>query len=357
MKVLDRYLMSRLVRGYGGMTLAVGALVWLTALLDALGESGGRSNMLGTLWSATTAVPVQLIDLLPVVTVLATASVLAGLQAQRELTVMRAAGTSLIHVTRLALVPALAVALAALAALQFLAPVLYPPGERIDQGQAAVPGESSLWHPWHGLWVRSDVDFMNVGRFDPGQLPGEIAIYEFDEAGAFERQIRAERAVPAPQTWTLEEVTVKRIGGDGQPRIERYDTYRWSSFLTARQLELFRQPPSSLPLSDLWTYVDSLKERAQDASEFELVLWRRITLPLAGIGMVLIAAALAASPGKGRGFSLKLVAAIGVGLGYHLLAGMAGFFALVTDLPPAPVVLVPPLLLVVVATVLLARSR
>lgn len=357
MKVLDRYLLGRLLRGYAGMALAVSALLWLIALLDALGASGGRGGVVGTLWSATAAVPIRLIDLLPVVTVLATASVLAGLQAQRELTVMRASGTSLVHITRLALVPALAVSLAALAALQFLAPALNPPGEMSLQGDSAAPGESSLWHPWHGLWVRSDADFMNVRRFDPGQLPGEIAIYEFDEAGQLVRQIRAARAVPAPDAWTLEDVTLKRLQSDDGERITWMPTYRWSSFLSERQLELFRQPPSSLPLTDLWTYVDSLKERAQDASEFELVLWRRITLPLAGIGMVLIAAALAASPGRGRGFSLKLVAAVGIGLGYHLLAGMAGFFALVTDLPPAPVVLVPPLVLVVAAMVLLARSR
>lgn len=357
MKVLDRYLLGKLMRGYGGMALAVAALVWLIALLEALGTSSGRAGVIGMLWSATLAVPIRLIDLLPVVTVLATASVLAGLQAQRELTVMRASGTSMMHMTRLALVPALAVSLAALAALQFMAPVLYQPAELAMQGETGAPGESSLWHPWHGLWVRSDADFMNVRRFDPGQLPGEIAIYEFDEAGELERQIRAERAVPAPEAWTLEAVTLKRIESGGDERITFLPTYRWSSFLSERQLELFRQPPSSLPLTDLWTYVASLKERAQDASEFELVLWRRITLPLAGIGMVLIAAALAASPGKGRGFSLKLVAAVGIGLGYHLLAGMAGFFALVTDLPPAPVVIAPPFVLVIAAVILIARSR
>jgi lipopolysaccharide export system permease protein len=353
MTVLDRYLLDRLVRGYLGMGLAVAALVWLTALLEALGGDDGGSA-LATLWTASAAVPIRLIDLLPVVTVLATASVLAGLQAQRELVVVRAAGMSLLHVTWLALIPALAAAVLAIAALQFLAPVLDPPGDRVDAG---APGESSLWHPWHGLWVRSETDVMNVRRFDPGQLPGEIAIYEFDDAGRLERQIRAGRAVPAPERWTLESVQIKTLDASGGPRIERLDRYAWDSFLSVRQLRLFRQSPSSLPLTDLWTYVASLKERGQDASEFELVLWRRITLPLAGIGMVLIAAALAATPGKGRGFSLKLVAAVGVGLGYHLLAGMAGFFALVTDLPPAPVVLVPPLVLVVIASVLLARSR
>jgi lipopolysaccharide export system permease protein len=340
------------------MGLAVAALVWLTALLDALGADNG-GGLLATLWQATAAVPIRMIDLLPVVTVLATASVLAGLQAQRELVVVRASGMSLLHVMRMALIPAMGIALLALIALQYLAPALTTPTGDPARGatDAAAAGESSLWHPWHGLWVRSEADFMNVRRFEPGELPGDIAIYEFDAQGRLERQIRAERAVPAPEQWRLEGVRIKTLSASAEARMTELDRYEWDSFLSARQLRLFRQPPASLSLTDLWTYVASLKERAQDASEFELVLWRRITLPLAGLGMVLIATALAATPGKGRGFSLKLVAAVGVGLGYHLLAGMAGFFALVTNLPPAPVVLIPPLLLVAVASVLLVRSR
>jgi lipopolysaccharide export system permease protein len=133
--------------------------------------------------------------------------------------------------------------------------------------------------------------------------------------------------------------------------------YAWPSFLTERQLELFRRPPASLPLSDLWTYVESLRARDIDASEFELVLWRRIALPLACIGMVLIASALASRPTHRGGVSVKVTLAIGIGLGYQLLAGMAGVFGLVADLPTVAVALGPPVLLIALAAWLLATSR
>lgn len=354
MSLLSRYLLGRLMRGYGIMLVSVGALVWLISLLDVLGDAGSDRSLWLSLVSSVAGVPIGLIDLLPVVIILATASVLSGLQAQHELTVMRASGVSVVRIARLAMLPAVIVAVLALGALQFMTPVLFQPQEQTVGGE---PGETSLWHPWHGLWVRSDRDFMNVGRFEPGELPGEIAIYEFADDGRLERQIRAEQAVANPEAWTLENVTIKSVTRDGPDRIRTMREFRWTSFLTARQLELFRQPPASLPLTDLWTYVESLKTRGQDASEFELVLWRRVSLPLAALGMVLIAAALSASPGKSRAFSLKLVAAVGIGLGYHLLAGMAGFFALVANIPPAPVVLIPPVLLVLLALMVLFRSR
>lgn len=355
MSIATRYLLSRLGKGYGAMFVAVGALLWVTTFLDRLGSSSGGASTLESAFRALLQVPVDLIDMLPVVAVLGTATVLAALQAQRELTVMRASGISLLRVARVALIPGVAVALSGLIALQFLAPWLYRAPDVVAQ---AGIGENSLWHPWHGLWVRSETQFMNVGRFELGELPGEIVIYEFGDDGELANQIRAEHAVPAPGAWVLEDVTIKRLDEAAAPdRIVELARYLWPSFLTERQLELFRRPPASLALTDLWTYVSSLKARDQDASEFELALWRRVSLPIACIGMVLIAVALAARPTRRGAVSVKVTLAVAVGLGYQLLAGMAGFFGLVADLSPMAVALGPPVGLVGLAIWLILTGR
>jgi len=352
-RIVSRYLLVRLLKGYGVMFVAVGSLLWVTTLLELLGDSTGGSALESAV-RAMLQIPVNLIDMLPVVAVLATATVLSAMHAQHEMTVLRASGVSLAGITRLALIPGICIALAALVALQFLAPALYRSPERVAAGGV---GENSLWHPWHGLWMRSETQFMNVGRFEPGELPGEIAIYQFDADGRLVRQIRAAQAVPAPEVWTLEDATVKRVEWQADDRITTHDSYLWPSFLTERQLELFRRPPASLPLSDLWRYVQSLKMRDQDASEFELVLWRRIALPLACIGMVLIATALASRPTRRGAVSIKVSIAVGVGLGYHLMASMAGFFGLVANLSPVLVALGPPTALTLFAIWLLTTSR
>ncbi len=356
MRIVSRYLIGRLFRGYAGMAVAIGALIWLVTLLDMLGAAENGASFLATGLDAFSQVPVNVIDLLPVVAILATASVLSAMQAQRELVVMRASGISLLEITRLALMPGVLIALAALIALQFLAPVLYQSPVRFADSGAGV-GDNSLWHPSHGLWVRADSQFMNVGRFEPGELPGEIAIYRFRPDGSLESQIRAERAIPAPETWILEDVMIKRVDSPPAERISIHERYHWPSFLTERQLELFRRSPASLPLSDLWNYVDSLKTRDQDASEFELVLWRRIALPLACIGMVLVATALSARPAKRGGVGVRITIATGVGLLYHLLAGMAGVFGLVAGLSSIAVAILPPVALVALALWLLLTSR
>lgn len=353
MKVSSRYLLDRLIRGYGVMFIAVGSLLWVIGLLELLGGSDGSVGALELALRALLSIPVDLIDLLPVVAILATATVLSTMQSQLEIVVLRASGVSLLTIMRLALVPGVVIALAALVALQFLAPALY---RAPDQATSGALAENSLWHPWHGLWVRSSNQFMNVGVFEPGELPGEIAIYEFGDDGALLRQIRAARAIPAPGSWVLEDVVIKRVDVDKE-RIILHDRWAWPSFLTERQLELFRRAPASLPLTDLWTYVESLRIRDQDASDFELVFWRRVALPLACIGMVLIATAISARPMKRGALSVKVTLAIGIGLGYQLLAGMAGFFGLVANLPPALVALGPPVLLAGFSAWLLVTSR
>ncbi|NCO19588.1 MAG: LptF/LptG family permease, partial [Gammaproteobacteria bacterium] len=267
MKVVSRYLLTSLVRGYGVMFVVVGALLWVISLLELLGGSDGSSSAIELVLRSLIAIPVDLIDLLPVVAILATATVLSTMQAQREIVVLRVSGVSLLTIVRLALVPGIMIALTALVALQFLAPVLYRAPDQAAVGELA---ENSLWHPWHGLWVRSENQFMNVGAFELGELPGEIAIYEFDADGKLERQIRAARAIPAVGRWMLEDVVIKRVDG-GPERITEHRQWAWPSFLSERQLELFRRAPASLPLTDLWTYIQSLKMRDQDASDFELV--------------------------------------------------------------------------------------
>ncbi|GAB4170119.1 MAG: LPS export ABC transporter permease LptG [Wenzhouxiangellaceae bacterium] len=351
MSRLTRYLVTRLAVGYVVIFAAVGGLVWVIALLDQLGDSAAGSSFLDAALHAMLRVPTDLIDLLPVVALLATAMVLSAMQTAREIVVMRASGVSLWRITGQALLPGVALAFAALLALQFLAPVIYRTGSSVQKEV-----DSSLWHPWHGLWIRSETELMNVGRFEPGQLPGQIMIWEFDTSQQLNRVIRAERAIPARGLWSLEQVTIKTFDDDPD-RIQHHRQWLWPSFLTDQQLLLFRSTPRSLSLLDLWRYVQSMKERQLDAAEFELVLWRRAALPLACLGMVLVAVALAARPARRGGTSLKVTLAVGIGLAYHLLSGMAGFVGLVADLPVFATAWLPPFVLVAIALWLLKTSR
>jgi lipopolysaccharide export system permease protein len=355
-RVLSSYIIGRLLGAYLVAALAIGSLLWLLEMLQRL-EDGidGSVGLILLVVQSAMVVPEGLVDLLPVITVLATAAAMSGFQARSELTVMRAAGISVWRLTAVAMVPGVAVAMLGMAALQWVTPLVHQGPERV---LGASLGESSLWHPWHGLWVRQGNQFLNVQTLRLGRIPTEVDIYEFGPEGELQRHVRAEQAlVQADGRWRLEQVQVRDYAHRDEAFLQTREVMEWSSFLSARQLELLLSPPASLPLADLWQYVAGLKQRQQEVAEFEMVLWRRLALPLACLGMVLAAMATAAVPLKSRAASVRVVGALVLGLGFQLLAELGSYLGLVMAWPVIPVALGPPLLLTVFAWWLLAKAR
>lgn len=356
MRILREYLIGRLLAAYLVTAAAIGALLWLLEMLEGLEDGlGGAADLLHVAVAAARILPEGLIDLLPVITVLATASVMGSLQVRSELTVMRAAGISLWRLTAIALIPGIVVAGLALASLQWLTPMMQQGPERLI---GASLGESGLWHPAHGLWVRSDEEFLNVQDLRLGRIPTGITLYRFDSGGGLSVHIEAESAmIQSDGDWTLESVTIRDYRQENEQALRHVESQRWDSFLSARQLELLLSPPASLPLSDLWQYVEGLKAREQEAAEFEMVLWRRLALPLACLGMVLAAMATAAVPLKSRAVSLRLVAALTLGLGFELGAELTAYLALVLGWPVVAAALAPAVGLSGFSWWLLAKAR
>jgi lipopolysaccharide export system permease protein len=356
MRILASHLISRLLAGYLVAAIAIGSLLWLLEMLQQL-EAGiaGSGGIVLIAFHSFLAVPEGLVDLLPVITVLATAAVMSGFQARNELTVMRASGVSIWRLTGVALVPGFAVAMLGLAALQWVTPMVHQGPERII---GASLGESGLWHPWHGLWVRQDNEFLNVQTLHLGRIPTEINLYEFADNGALMRHVHADQAmIESSGSWRMEGVRIRDFTQPDQAYFEEQEEWLWTSFLSARQLELLLSPPAGLALVDLWQYVDGLKQRNQEVAEFEMVLWRRLALPLACLGMVLAAMATSAVPLKSRAVSVRLVGALTLGLGFQLFGELMSYTGLVMNWPVAPVALGPAILLALFAWWLLAKAR
>jgi len=355
-RILREYLIGRLLAAYVVTTASIGALLWLLEMLEGLEDGlGSSADLVRVAVAAARILPEAIIDLLPVIVVLATASAMGALQVRSELTVMRAAGISLWRLTAVALMPGLMVAALALASLQWLTPLMQQGPERLV---GASLGESGLWHPSHGLWVRSGEEFLNVQDLRLGRIPTGINLYRFDPSGGLAEHIQADAAViQSDGDWTLEAVTVRNYLDFQEADLVQLERKHWDSFLSARQLELLLSPPASLALTDLWQYVEGLKTRKQEAAEFEMVLWRRLALPLACLGMVLAAMATAAVPLKSRAVSLRLVAALTLGLGFQLLAELTAYLGLVLGWPVILVALGPAAVLAGFSWWLLAKAR
>jgi lipopolysaccharide export system permease protein len=351
--VLYSYLIRRLLRGYLVVLASIAALIWLLELLQMLEDAPNRGyGVLFAAWQATRAVPESLLDLMPVASVLATAWIIGMMNRDHELTAMRAFGLSLRRLSAVALVPGVLFGLTGLAVLQWATPVYYA---EMDRLLGTRLGESGLWHGTHGLWMRDDERYLNVGGLHLGRTPQDVSIYHFDDQGRLEQRISAAQAtILSPGEWSLEQVRIEHFLHDGRRRTEDYDRLIWDSFVTGQELERFLRSPASLPVTDLWGYVADIRARGLEYREYEMVLWRRLSLPLASIGMVLVAMGVAGPP-RSRVFSIGIAAAIGIGLAYLLLAEVVALAGLTFTLPAMPMALAPVAVLIVAATLLLRR--
>lgn len=344
MRLMRRYLLWRLLQGYAVVGLSLAALLWLLEMLRLLEHAAGGGMVLFELaWQAARVLPESLVDLLPVVVVLATAAVIGSLNRDQEITAMRAAGVSLARIGTVVLLPAAGLALLALAMLQWATPMLYEGPTRIPGSRL---GEAELWHPSHGIWLRRDRVYLNIARLELGRVPADIGIYEFDASGRLQRQIHAARAqLDESGDWRLEQAVVRSFSGDGRRDVQVHPVYSWRSFLSAAELDLLLRPPASLPLTDLWQYLATMQAQQRDSGEFVMVLARRLALPLACVGMALIAMSAGVASIRSRAASLRVAAAMALGLAYQLLSEMFSFAALVASWPTVPVAVLPPVLL------------
>jgi lipopolysaccharide export system permease protein len=332
------YLVHRLLRGYLVVLASMAALIWLLELLQLLEEAVGGQGVVLSAWQATRAIPESLVDLLPLASVLATAWVVGTLNRDHELAAMRSVGLSLKYISLIALIPGFALGLAGLAAMQWATPVFY---DEMDRLVGTRLGESGLWHGTHGLWIRENNAYLNVGQLHLGRTPQNLSIYQFDERGRLESRISAEAAtILSENEWRLERVRVERFPADGGRSTLEEDELRWDSFLTGNELERFLRSPASLPVTDLWRYVSDLRTRGLEHAEYEMVLWRRLALPLASLGMVLLAMAVA-GPHSSRIVSMRVPAAIGIGIAYQLFAELVVLAGLTFALPVIPTALLP----------------
>lgn len=354
MKIVPRYVISNVFSAYGLAALGIGSLFFVLDLLERV-EDGveGIVGLLQMVVSAMLAMPQTLIDVLPVIAVMATALAMGRLQTLSELTVMRVSGISIWRLSGLALIPGLFLAAIAIAALQWVIPHIQ---QAPEQSLGASLGESGLWHPTHGLWIRQDNQFLNVADLELGRLPVGIDIFRFDSNGGLEEHIQAQRGLVASDgQWLLSEVVITDYTIGAVTR--EVDQMAWTSFLTQQQLELLLNAPSDLSLSDLWRYVAGLKTRGQPYQEFELILWQRLSLPLACVAMMLAAMATAAVPLKSRVIGVRIVAALVLGLGFELVTELVSYLGLLLGWPVVPVALVPPVLLTGLSIWLVAQAR
>lgn len=281
---------------------------------------------------------------------------LGGLANSGELTALRAAGLSKLRICASVL---LGLGLLT-AAVALLGETIGPYGEaRAQILQVAAESKDVALSRGGALWARDGETVIRAQRGHVHGRKGEIdfdgmRVFEFDPAGRLISLALADSAAHVAGRWIFHGVRHTVFGVDSARSTEQPEM-GWKSDLDPHVLARSLVQTQYMTLRDLYRNIAYLDRNHQDASSFRGAYWARMFYPFNVLILAFCAVPFAFGALRSGGLSKRLFIGIVLALGFYFLQRAIVSFGAVYGLDPALANLIPPLLLIAIATAYFRR--
>lgn len=350
---LDRYILTRLLASILSVLVILVCLDALSHLIDDLGDLSATYGFSDLLMFIGLTIPRRVEEFVPYATLIGALLGLGRLASSSELTVIRSSGISSVRLAWMAIKPALLVAFMGLTIGEFVAPV----SEQIAVSQRAIAQrDDPNLAGRHGAWNRDGQTFIHVDAAQRGGLIFGVTLIEFDERGALQRKIAADRGTHLGDRWLLEAVKVTEVMSD-ETRVTSLTTYEWVSGITPNLLILDSVRPESLPATQLWSYAEYLRNQGLLANDIELAFWNKVLQPISCAGLVVLAMSFIFGPLRETNMSARIFMGVLAGVVFSISQDFFGPVTLLMGLSGGVAALLTVLLCWSVGLVLLLRRN
>ena len=353
MGILDRYIIRTLL---GGVALVMSVVVTLNGLFLFIGQQDdigkGSYDVADAFLFTMLSLPQQAYEMLPIATLIGAVIGLGSLARDSELTVVRAAGVSIVRIAASAALAGLVIA----GLMWLLGEYFAPPADRYARqhkifskfSQLDMAGSSSAW-------VRQGSWFLNVRQQSASNQFGGVFVYELDDEHRLRLVGHAETASQDPAgRWILSNYAETRLDAD---RVESRgrDREEAGAQFNVDFLGLAVTNPRALPLTDLYAYITHLHANELDARAWEIAFWARLARLVAAVMVCIFAVPFALGPLRSAGAGSRTVLGIMAGVLFVLLTQTLENSGRVYDLNPLLVAWGPTLLLAVISAFAIRR--
>ncbi|MDZ7851387.1 MAG: LPS export ABC transporter permease LptG [Halomonas sp.] len=348
---LDRYIARNVLGAIIVVQVVLLGLDLVITYINDLGDVEGDYGAFQVLLYLLMRLPWRFYQYAPVGVLIGALIGLGSMASSNELTVMRAAGRSLVRILWGVMKPIILVILIVLAIAEFVSPRTeqFASAWRLQQmqGEGAVVTE-------RGGWQREGNNFYRFGAIRADDTVLDLTRYRF-EGNALREAMSARRAVWRDDRWELENVAVTRFE-EARTEVERHDTQVWETAMTPAQLNrLLRDVESQAP-SELWAYARYLRDQGQQATQPLLYFWQKMLMPLTMASLVLVAASFVFGPLRTVAAGTRVFYGVITGLVFKYLQDLLGPASMVFGFSPAWAVLAPTLLCAGLGFYLLRRT-
>lgn len=353
MRKLDIYIGTTVLWSITAVLLVITGLAVLFAFIDQLGDLEGAYTLQEAMIYVGMTTPRRLYDVLPMSALIGCLVGLGSLASSSELTVMRAAGVSLLRIVWAVMKPLLLLMALGLVIAEYVAPWSET---QAQARRSLIQAQGKTQSSKHGMWHRQGQEYIHINSVQPdGRLIG-VSRYEFDDERRLLRSSFAREATFVEEgQWQLQQVTATRLY-ERHSETQQLASERWDIALTPELLNTVVMEPDALPISGLWSYGRYLAEQGLNAGRYWLAFWEKLLQPVVTGVLVLMAISFVFGPLRSVTLGQRLFTGVVVGFVFRIVQDLLGPASLVFGFAPLLAVLMPTAVCLLIGTWLLRRA-
>lgn len=344
MKILDRYLWSSTIQG---ILIAWLALVILDTFFAFINEAG-KTNALYTTVQAIIyliyTLPSSFYEFFPISVLIGTLLGLGNLAANSEFVAMRAAGVSIRNIVFSIVKLGALLAIGIFVVGEWLVP---SSDLHARNFKAKLKNKNIVLVDDSGLWVKEKESIIKIGKVLSSKHVSDVSIYSFKEDhSGLKTLITVKNAKANKDNWdfhqinttTFHETHIAKASKPLETNIK---------FIDPNVLDVANTDPSQLSSSALSKIIEYQKENAIKTDKYELIYWKRFSIPLSTLVMLILAMPFLFGSNRGGGIGQRIFIGILVGIFFYLanrtaneLGAVYGFSPLISAFFPSAIFLI-----------------
>jgi lipopolysaccharide export system permease protein len=352
--ILNKYIGTTMIKAIGIIILALLSLKIFITLSSEISDIGnGNYGIMHALVYVMLLLPTDIYQFFPMAGLLGSLLGLGLLASHSELIVMRAAGVSLISITRVVMISSGIILIIAI----IFGEIIGPNTQRIaTKYKADALSKGQTLRTNKGTWVRNQRDFIHIEAIPSYGHLENITRYQFDIDNNLITSSFAARADYQNGTWIFGNITESRLNKQ-QITTAYHGMQDWSFSVDPRLLGTTEIETNQKTLPQLHSHINYLRSNNLNANRYEFAMWQRFFQPLAALVMILLAVPFIFGPLRSATMGLRMLSGAVVGLGFYMLNQFSGPISMVYEFPAFFAAGLPTLVMAGFGTFLLVRAK
>jgi len=329
MKIIDRYIWVSTLQG---LLMAWLALVILDVFFAFINEVSKTNELYSTAQAIVYLVytlPGRFYEFFPTSILIGTLLGLGNLSANSEFTAMRAAGLSIRRIIFSVLKLGLLLAIGIFIVGEWLVPVADLQARNF---KAHLKNKNIVLVGGAGLWIKENKRIIHIGSVISRKQISDISIYTFnDDHTGLKSLTTSTGATANDEGWHLKNME-NTLFSEQKVQKSKEETAFKKDFLDSDILNVATVSPNQLSSSALNKIIKHQKENNLKTGKYELIYWKRYSVPLSALVMLILAMPFLFGSARGGGAGQRVFIGIVVGIAFYLanrlineLGGVYGF--------------------------------